>query len=84
MLQHPGRGLYAVAALVEPDPEAWHRQLCAGAFLLYPDAGLAGTSSLLAHGIPVWGAPLGAPSILRPRQASRRDEARSGFAPLEG
>jgi very-short-patch-repair endonuclease len=66
VLQHPGRGLYAVAALVEPDPEAWHRQLCAGALLLYPDAVLAGTSALLAHGIPVWGAPLGAPSILRP------------------
>ena len=66
VLQHPGRGLYAVAALAECDPEAWHRQLCAGAFLLYPDAVLAGTSALLAHGIPVWGAPLTAPSILRP------------------
>ena len=53
VLRHPGRGLYAVAALCEPDPEAWHRQLCAGAFLLYPDAVLAGTSALLAHGIPI-------------------------------
>ncbi len=66
VLLHPGRGLYAVAAFAESDPEAWHRQLCAGAFLLYPDAVLAGTSALLAHGIPVWGAPLATPSILRP------------------
>jgi len=66
VLRHPGRGLYAVGALVEPDPQAWHRQLCAGALLLYPDAVLAGVSAVLAHGIPVWGAPLGAPSILRP------------------
>jgi very-short-patch-repair endonuclease len=66
VLRHPGRGLYAVAALVESDPQQWHRQLCAGAFLLYPDAVLAGTSALLAHGIPVWGVPLGSPSILRP------------------
>jgi len=65
-LRHPGRGLYAVGALVETDAEGWHRQLCAGAFLLYPDAVLAGTSALLAHGITVWGAPLPAPSILRP------------------
>jgi very-short-patch-repair endonuclease len=66
VLRHPGRGLYAVGALVEPGAEGWHRQLCAGAFLLYPDAVLAGTSALLAHGVTVWGAPLGAPSILRP------------------
>src|SRR5512141_3489572 len=32
VLRHPGRGLYAVEALVESEPEAWHRQLCAGAF----------------------------------------------------
>jgi very-short-patch-repair endonuclease len=66
VLRHPGRGLYAVEALAETDPQGWHRQLCAGAFLLYPDAVLAGTSALLAHGIPVWGAPLTTPSILRP------------------
>ena len=66
VLRHPGRGLYAVEALSDSDPEAWHRQLCAGAFLLYPDAVLAGTSALLAHGIPVWEAPLTTPSILRP------------------
>ena len=66
VLRHPGRGLYAVEALVDPEPEGWHRQLCAGAFLVYPDATLAGPSAVLAHGIPVWGAPLTAPSILRP------------------
>ena len=68
VLRHPGRGLYAVEALAGPDAESWHRQLCAGAFLLYPDAVLAGTSALLAHGIPVWGAPLDTPSIVRPVQ----------------
>jgi very-short-patch-repair endonuclease len=66
VLRHPGRGLYAVEALAAADAESWHRQLCAGAFLLYPDAVLAGTSALLAHGITVWGAPLGTPSIARP------------------
>ncbi|MFL6078522.1 MAG: type IV toxin-antitoxin system AbiEi family antitoxin domain-containing protein [Ornithinibacter sp.] len=66
VLRHPGRGLYAVEALADPDPESWHRQLCAGAFLLYPDAVLAGTSALLAHGITVWGVSLSSPSILRP------------------
>jgi hypothetical protein len=66
VLRHPGRGLYAVSALVDPTPEGWHRQLCAGAFLVYPDAVLAGTSAVLAHGIPVWGAPLTTPSIMRP------------------
>lgn len=68
VLRHPGRGLYAVEALAEPEAESWHRQLCAGAFLLYPDAVLAGTSALLAHGITVWGAPLGTPTITRPIQ----------------
>ncbi len=66
VLRHPGRGLYAVSALVDPTPEGWHRQLCAGAFLVYPDAVLAGMSAVLAHGIPVWGAPLTTPSIVRP------------------
>jgi very-short-patch-repair endonuclease len=66
VLRHPGRGLYAVEALAEDDAEKWHRQLCAGVFLLYPDAVLAGTSALLAHGITVWGTSLSSPSILRP------------------
>jgi very-short-patch-repair endonuclease len=66
VLRHPGRGLYAVEALAETDPEQWHRQLCAGAFLLYPDAVLVGTTAVLAHGIPVWGAPLEVPTITRP------------------
>jgi very-short-patch-repair endonuclease len=66
VLRHPGRGLYAVESLVETDPVKWHRQLCAGAFLLYPDAVLAGTTAVLAHGVSVWGAPLDVPSITRP------------------
>ena len=66
VLRHPGRGLYAVESLVDPQPEGWHRQMCVGALLVYPDAMLAGTSAVLAHGIPVWGAPLAVPSILRP------------------
>ena len=70
VLRHPGRGLYAVEAMVEQAPTSWHRQLCAGAFLLYPDAVLAGTTALLAHGIAVWGAPLDVPSIVRPIQRS--------------
>ncbi len=74
VLRHPGRGLYAVAALCESDPQAWHRQLCAGAFLLYPDAVLAGTSALLAHGIPVWGAPLAHAEHPAPRQARGRHD----------
>ena len=52
VLRHPGRGLYAVGAMAETDPQKWHRQLCAGAFLLYPDAVLAGTTAVLAHGVP--------------------------------
>ena len=70
VLRHPGRGLYSVTGLVEAEPQAWHRQLCAGALLLYPDAVLAGVSAVLAHGIPVWGAPLGTPSVLRPVRRS--------------
>jgi very-short-patch-repair endonuclease len=66
VLRHPGRGLYAVGAMAETDPQKWHRQLCAGAFLLYPDAVLAGTTAVLAHGVPVWGAPLVVPTITRP------------------
>jgi hypothetical protein len=70
VLRHPGRGLYAVEALAETDPEKWHRQLCAGAFLIYPDAVLAGTTALLAHGVPVWGASLAVPTITRPIRRS--------------
>lgn len=66
-LLHPGRGLYAVRALSSHEPALWHRQLVAGAFLLYPDAMLTGVSALLANGLPVWGAPITKPHILRPR-----------------
>ncbi|KAB7745270.1 DUF559 domain-containing protein [Nostocoides sp. F2B08] len=66
-LLHPGRGLYAVRALSSDEPLGWHRQLVAGAFLLYPDAILTGVSALLANGLPVWGAPIRKPHLLRPR-----------------
>ncbi|MGL5818165.1 MAG: type IV toxin-antitoxin system AbiEi family antitoxin domain-containing protein [Phycicoccus sp.] len=66
ILQHPGRGLYIVTRLAESEPEAKHRQLVAGALLLYPDAVLVGTTALLAHGVKVWGAPLEVPSLVRP------------------
>ena len=71
VLRHPGRGLYAVASLVDPDPVGWHRQLCAGALLLYPDAALASTSALLAQGVEVWGADLSRPAIRRPPDRAR-------------
>jgi len=66
-LVHPGRGLYAVAHLVDRgSPETWHRHLAAGAMLTYPDATLCGVTSVLAHGIGVWGCDLSKPSIRRP------------------
>ncbi|CAN7181959.1 type IV toxin-antitoxin system AbiEi family antitoxin domain-containing protein [Knoellia sp. LjRoot47] len=66
-LVHPGRGLYAVAHLVDHGtPEAWHRHLAAGAMLIYPDAALCGVTSVLAHGIGVWGCDLAKPSLRRP------------------
>lgn len=70
VLRHPGRGLYAVAGFASPDPLIWHRQLIAGAFLLYPDAVISGASALLAHGIPVWGTSLVKPRLARPRDRS--------------
>lgn len=70
VLRHPGRGLYAVDALADGDSLQWHRQLCAGALLLYPDAVLTSTSAVLAHGMPVWGVPLDVPSVMRPIRRS--------------
>ena len=66
VLKHPGRGLYAVASLVDEDPEPWHRHLMAGARLLYPDAVFTGISAVLAHEVRVWGANLTRPQLLRP------------------
>lgn len=65
-LLHPMRGLYAVAATADRRPEGWHRQLAAGAMLLYPDAQLDGVSAVLAHGMPVWAVDLSRPEIMRP------------------
>lgn len=69
-LVHAGRGLYVVAHLECRGAEARHRQLVAGAFLLYPDAVLVSATSLLAHGVPVWGAPLERPHLRRPMSRS--------------
>ena len=54
VLRHPGRGLYIVGSMSETDVRPRHRQLVRGAFLLYPDAVLTSTSTLLAHDLPVW------------------------------
>lgn len=70
VLTHPGRGLYSVADQVAEDPTERHRQLVAGAFLLYPDAVLTGTSTVLSHELPTWDTPLGTPRLLRPRNRS--------------
>ncbi|MBP6994801.1 MAG: type IV toxin-antitoxin system AbiEi family antitoxin domain-containing protein [Phycicoccus sp.] len=66
ILKHPGRGLYAVASLVDTAPEAWHRHLMSGARLMYPDAVFTGVSAVLAHEVRVWDADLARPQLLRP------------------
>ncbi|PRY53394.1 putative AbiEi antitoxin of type IV toxin-antitoxin system [Knoellia remsis] len=67
LLVHPGRGLYAVSALVdETSPSAWHQHLAAGARLVYPDAVLCSVSAVIAHGVDVWGTELSRANILRP------------------
>jgi hypothetical protein len=66
VLAHPGRGLYIVSALEEEDAVPRHRQLVAGARLLYEDAVLVGATALLAHGVPVWGTDLERPALRRP------------------
>lgn len=71
VLQHPARGLYAVATLCDPTPEGRHRQLCAGALLLYPDGALSGVSAVVAHGLPVFGVDLSRPQVRRPPDRAR-------------
>lgn len=66
VLDHPGRGLYVVAASARSEPVARHRQLVAGARLLYEDAVLVGATAVLAHDVPVWGADLTRPALRRP------------------
>lgn len=68
VLLHPGRGLYAVASLVDRSPEAWHRHLIVGARLLHDDIVLTGVSAAVAHGLPVWNLDLRRPKLLRPVQ----------------
>lgn len=75
-LRHITRGLYALETLVEPDRVAWHRQLCVGALLLYPDAVLTGVSAVIAHEVDVWGVDLARPEVLRPVARTRTHRVR--------
>lgn len=70
-LLHPGRGLYAVADLVDATrPSAWHRTRAFGASLLWDDAMLTSVSAVLAHDVAVWGVDLGRVHVLRPLDRS--------------
>ena len=70
-LLHPGRGLYAVADLVDTaSPLSWHRTRAFGASLLWEDAMLASVSAVVAHGVPVWGVDLARVRVLRPLDRS--------------
>jgi len=64
-IEHLARGLYARPA---PDltPGEAHLRLARGGLLLYPDASLSHVSAVLAHGLPVFGAPLGRATLVRP------------------
>lgn len=66
VLLHPGRGLYAVASLVDTSPEPWHRHLVAGARLLHDDIVLTGVSTAVAHDLTIWNLDLTRPKLLRP------------------
>ncbi|KGN37266.1 type IV toxin-antitoxin system AbiEi family antitoxin domain-containing protein [Knoellia subterranea] len=67
LLHHPARGLYAVSALVDnTQPQSWHIDLSFAATLLWDDAALGSTSSVLSHGVTVWGPDLGRIHVLRP------------------
>lgn len=66
ILIRPGRGLYAVASLVDRSPLAWHRHLTHGARLLHDDVVITGVTSLIAHDVTVWHADLTRPQVLRP------------------
>lgn len=66
LLVHPGRGLYAVASLVDREDVAWHRHLTHGARLLHDDVVVTGVTSLIAHDVTVWKADLTRPQLLRP------------------
>ncbi|MGA8047546.1 MAG: type IV toxin-antitoxin system AbiEi family antitoxin domain-containing protein, partial [Dermatophilaceae bacterium] len=64
------RGLYAVPALVDTSPTAWHLHVAYGASLLYDDTTMTGATALLAHGVTVWNTPLKRPALLRPPDRS--------------
>ncbi|WP_193315375.1 type IV toxin-antitoxin system AbiEi family antitoxin domain-containing protein [Nostocoides sp. F2B08] len=64
------RGLYAIPALVDRSPSAWHLHVAYGASLLYDDATMTGATALLAHGVTVWNTRLDRPALLRPPDRS--------------
>lgn len=70
VLEHPGRGLYLAVEQLDEGGLGRYRALAAGAFLMYPDAVLAGEAALVAHGVTVWGSTLEVPALLRPVKRS--------------
>ncbi|WP_377642763.1 type IV toxin-antitoxin system AbiEi family antitoxin domain-containing protein [Oryzobacter terrae] len=72
VIRRLAHGLYA-ATPRPPFAEDRHRELCAGLLLMYPDAVLAGRSSVVALGLPTWGLRLSKALLHRPvhRQVNR-------------
>jgi very-short-patch-repair endonuclease len=65
VVEHLGRGLYAVPA-PGLSAEGAHLRLATGGLLLYPDAALSHVSAVVAHGLPVLDAPLNRATLVRP------------------
>mgnify|MGYP001435471693 CR=1 FL=1 len=65
-LLHPGRGLYAVAGLVDASRPKWHLHLAYGATLLYDDVAMTSATALQAHDIAIWNAAPAKPLLVRP------------------
>lgn len=65
-LLHPGRGLYAVAGLVDASRPRWHLHLSYGATLLYDDVAMTSATALHAHDIAIWNAAPPKPLLVRP------------------
>lgn len=66
VLLHPGRGLYAVASLVDADAPEWELRLAYGATLLYDDVAMTSATALKAHGIALWNTEPDKPQLVRP------------------
>ena len=70
-LDHPARGLYAVASPEPLDVTAAHRRLAMGVCRLYPDAVLSHHSAVVAHGLPTFDLPLERVLAARPVSVER-------------